>query len=137
MFKKILHPNDGSDQAFDALALALQIAKHDHAELHMVSVAQRRQPPEPVEERAKDPGTIRFNQVLQRGRYMAEQSQVKFQSHALAGNIVRDVVRLASELKADLIVVGASGHSAPYDRMIGSRTQRILYLATCPVLVVR
>jgi nucleotide-binding universal stress UspA family protein len=137
MFKKILHANDGSDHAFNALSLALQIAKHDHAELHMVSVEERVHPPELAEETAEGPGPIRFNQVLQRGRHMAEQNQVKFQTHVLSGHPVRDIVKLASDLKVDLIVVGASGHSALYDRMIGSRAQRILYHATCPVLVVR
>jgi nucleotide-binding universal stress UspA family protein len=137
MFKRILHANDGSDHAFNALSLALQIAKHDHAELHLVSVAEAGHPSEPVEERVKGPGTIRFDQVLRRGHHMAEQNQVKFQSHVLAGHPVRDIVKLASDLRADLIVVGASGHSALYDRMIRSRAQRILYLAACPVLVVR
>jgi nucleotide-binding universal stress UspA family protein len=137
MFKKILHANDGSDQAFNALSLALQIAKHDHAELHMVSVAERGNPPELAEETATGPEAIRFNEVLQRGRHMAEQNQVKFQFHVVAGHPVRGIVKLASDLEADLVVVGASGHSDLYDRMIGSRAQRILYLATCPVLVVR
>jgi len=36
MFTKILHANDGSDHAFNALKLALRIAKKDAAELHMV-----------------------------------------------------------------------------------------------------
>jgi len=36
-----------------------------------------------------------------------------------------------------LLVVGASGHSALYDRMIGSRADRIVHLAPCPVLVVK
>jgi len=137
MFKKILHANDGSEHAFNALSLALQIAKHDHAELHMVSVEERGHPPELAEETAKDAGPIHFNEVLRRGRHMAEQNQVKFQSHVLAGHPVRDVVKLASDLRVDLIVVGASGHSALYDRMMGSRAQRILYLAACPVLVAR
>jgi nucleotide-binding universal stress UspA family protein len=39
MFKKILHANDGSDHAFNALSLALQIAKHDKAE--PVTASQR------------------------------------------------------------------------------------------------
>jgi nucleotide-binding universal stress UspA family protein len=137
MFKKILHANDGSDQAFNALSLALQIAKHDHAELHMVSVAERGHPPEFAEETATGSEAIHFNEVLQRGRHMAEQNQVKFQSHVVAGHPVRGIVELASDLEADLVVVGASGHSDLYDRVIGSRAQRILYLATCPVLVVR
>jgi nucleotide-binding universal stress UspA family protein len=55
----------------------------------------------------------------------------------LAGHPVRDIVDLATDLKADLLVVGASGHSALYDRMIGSRADRIVHLSPCPVLVVR
>jgi universal stress protein A len=50
---------------------------------------------------------------------------------------VRDIVDLAGDLKADLLVVGASGHSALYDRMLGSRADRLVHLAPCPVLVVK
>jgi universal stress protein A len=68
---------------------------------------------------------------------MAVESQVKLKTHVVAGHPVRDIVDLARDLKADLLVVGASGHSALYDRMIGSRADRIVHLAPCPVLVVR
>ncbi len=57
MFRKILHANDGSEHAFNALSLALQIAKHDTAELHMVSVEQIDHMPELVEEARQDTGT--------------------------------------------------------------------------------
>jgi nucleotide-binding universal stress UspA family protein len=50
---------------------------------------------------------------------------------------VRDIVELAAELKIDLLVIGSSGHSPLYDRMIGSRAQNILHHAYCPVLVVK
>ena len=46
-------------------------------------------------------------------------------------------MRLAEELKADLLVIGAVGHSALYERLIGSRADRIVQLAKCPVLVVK
>jgi nucleotide-binding universal stress UspA family protein len=55
----------------------------------------------------------------------------------MAGHPVRDIVYLARDLKADLLVVGASGHSRLYDRMIGSRADCIMHLAPCPVLVVK
>jgi|SRR5271166_2312497 len=55
----------------------------------------------------------------------------------LGGHPVRDIVDIARDLKADLLVVGASGHSALHDRMIGSRADRIMHLAPCPVLVVK
>jgi nucleotide-binding universal stress UspA family protein len=62
---------------------------------------------------------------------------VKLQTHVLAGHPVRDVVELAAQLKVELLVIGATGHSALYERMIGSRADRIVQLAPCPVLVVK
>jgi nucleotide-binding universal stress UspA family protein len=50
---------------------------------------------------------------------------------------VRDIVGLTAELKVDLLVIGATGHSAIYERMIGSRADRIMQLSHCPVLVVK
>jgi nucleotide-binding universal stress UspA family protein len=44
---------------------------------------------------------------------------------------------LAADLNVDLLVIGARGHSALYERMVGSRTDRIMHLARCPVLVVK
>jgi Universal stress protein family len=36
-----------------------------------------------------------------------------------------------------LLVIGATGHSALYERIVGSRADRIMQLAQCPVLVVK
>jgi nucleotide-binding universal stress UspA family protein len=55
----------------------------------------------------------------------------------IAGHPVRDIVELAKELKVELLVIGATGHSALYERLIGSRADRIVQLAHCPVLVVK
>jgi nucleotide-binding universal stress UspA family protein len=44
---------------------------------------------------------------------------------------------LASEGGADLLVIGATAHSALYERMLGSRADRVVQLAPCPVLVVK
>jgi len=139
MFTKILHANDGSDHAFNALKLALRIAKKDAAELHMVSVEERGHMPELAEEsdRITEATTLRFDKTLQRARALAEESHIRLRTHLLTGHPVRNIIELASDLKADLIIVGASGHSALYDRMIGSRAQKILHHATCPVLVVK
>lgn len=43
---------------------------------------------------------------------MAEEGQVTLHTHLLAGHPVRDIVELAAELKVDLLVIGATGHSA-------------------------
>jgi nucleotide-binding universal stress UspA family protein len=139
MFGKILHANDGSEHAFHALSLALAIAEQSGSELHMVSVEEIEYMPEFIEEVRQEKGTAarRFRTVLQRARAMAEEHRVKLQTHVLTGHPVRDIVELAAELKVDLLVIGAKGHSALYERMIGSRADRIMQLAQCPVLVVK
>ena len=139
MFAKILHANDGSEHAFHALALALAVAKQNNSALHMVSVEEIDYLPEFIEEVREETGTAarRFHGVLQRARAMAEESHVKLHTHVVAGHPVRDIVKLAADLNVDLLVIGATGHSALYERMVGSRADRIMQLAQCPVLVVK
>ena len=139
MFGKILCANDGSERAFHALALAITIAKENDSELHMVSVEEIDYIPEFIEEVREEIGTAarRFHTVLQRARAMAERDHVKLHTHVLAGHPVRDIVELAADLKVDLLVIGSAGHSEIYERMLGSRADRLVHLAGCPVLVVR
>jgi nucleotide-binding universal stress UspA family protein len=139
MFKKILCANDGSERATRALALAIEMAKDNGAELHMVCVEEIDYMPLFIEEVREEAGTAarRFHKVLQQARGMAETAGVALHSHVLSGHAVRDTVALAEELKSDLLVIGSTGHSQFYDRMLGSRADRLVHLAPCPVLVVR
>jgi nucleotide-binding universal stress UspA family protein len=139
LFSKILHANDGSEHAFQALSLAIAIATQNNSELHMVSVEEIDYMPEFINEIREETATAarRFHTVLQRAHAMAEENGVEVHTHVLAGHPVRDVVQLAAELNVDLLVIGASGHSAIYEHMIGSRADRIVQLAQCPVLVVK
>ena len=139
MFNKILHANDGSGHAFRAFALALTIAKQNNSELHMVSVEEIDYMPEFIEEVRQEKGMAarRFHKILQRAREMAELNHVKLDTHVIAGHPVRDIVELAKELDVELLVIGAAGHSALHDWLIGSRADRIVQLAHCPVLVVK
>jgi len=139
MFNKILHANDGSDHAFRALALALQLAKQNAAELHIVSVEEIPYLPITIEEvqEATEVAARRFHVAFLRANVMAAELGVEIRTHLLAGHPVRTIVDLASELGADLLVIGGTGHSALYERMIGSRADRIVQLAGCPVLVVK
>jgi nucleotide-binding universal stress UspA family protein len=139
VFRKILHANDGSEHAFRAFAMALVMAKQNKSDLHMISVEEIDYMPEFIEEIREETGTAarRFHKVLQRAREMAAESGVPLSTHVVAGHPVRDIVELAKELKVDLLIIGAKGHSLIYDRLIGSRADRIVQLANCPVLVVK
>lgn len=139
MFHTIVIANDGSDHAFRALDLALTLAKESSADLHMISVEEIPYLPGTIEEVREETGAAgrRFHSVVNRARSMAEQRRVSLKTHVMAGHPVRDIIDLARNLEADLLVVGAKGHSAFYERMIGSRADRLVHLAPCPVLVVK
>jgi nucleotide-binding universal stress UspA family protein len=139
MFKTILHANDGSRHAFNALALAIEISRQNEAELHMISVEEISYLPEFIEEVREEKGIAarRFRGVIEKARAMAEQRGVKLQTHVVAGHPVRMIVDYAQQIRADLLVIGARGHSQLYERMIGSRADRVVQLAPCPVLVVK
>ena len=139
MFGRILCANDGSERAFHALAKAVAMAAENKSELHMVSVEEIDYMPEFIEEVREETGTAarRFHPVVQRARAKADENHVKLHTHVIAGHPVRDIVDLAREIKAELLVIGATGHSALYERLIGSRADRIVQLAHCPVLVVK
>jgi len=139
VFDKILHANDGSEHAFHALTLALDIARKNGSELHTVCVEEVPYLPELIEEVREPMETAarRFHAVLNRARALADEHQVKLSTHVIAGHPVGAIVKLAADLDADLIVIGAKGHSALYERMIGSRADRIVQLAQCPVLVAK
>jgi nucleotide-binding universal stress UspA family protein len=139
MFNKVLHASDGSEHAFHALRLALAIAQQNKSELHMVCVQEIPYMPEFIEEVREATGSAaqRIREVFAQARTMAGEAGVALHTHAIAGHPVRDIVRLASDFKADLLVIGAKGHSALYERMIGSQADRMVQLAPCPVLVVK
>jgi nucleotide-binding universal stress UspA family protein len=68
---------------------------------------------------------------------MADEQHVALKTHVIAGHPVRDILTLAADLDIDLLVVGGSGHSAFYQRMLGTTAARLVHLAKCPVLVVK
>jgi nucleotide-binding universal stress UspA family protein len=139
VFKKILHANDGSESAFHALSLAIALAEQNRSELHMVCVEELPNLPEFIAEvrDAKEAADRRYRVVLRRASDAARERGLELRTHVLVGHAVRDIVKLAAELEVELLVIGAVGHSELYERLIGSRADRITQLAQCPVLVVK
>ncbi len=139
MFNKILNANDGSDTGFRSFSLALSMAKLHNSELHMVCVEEVPYMPEFVQEvdELDENAARRIKALVKRAEEMAEGEQVKLSAHVIKGHPVRDILKLADDLGVDLVVIGAVGHSAIYERLIGSKADRIMQLAKCPVLVAK
>jgi len=139
MYKKILVANDGSDGAAKALAAAIDLARRLKAPLHMISVEELPRFPTTVDEivEEKQEANRIFDRVIERARAQAKAAHVKIETHVIAGHAVPTIVEFIERESCDLLVIGFMGHSALYNRLIGSTTDRLVELAPCEVLVVK
>jgi nucleotide-binding universal stress UspA family protein len=139
MYSKILHGLDGSERSLTALMPAIDLARQYEAELHTISVEEIPHYPgtvgEVVEE--KEAANGRFGEAIRRAEAMCRQSGITLHSHVLVGHEVKTIVEFMKANGFDLLVVGFMGHSALYDRVMGSTCQGLVRLAPCSVLVVK
>ena len=64
-------------------------------------------------------------------------SQVRITPRVVSGRAYKEILRIAAEERADLLVVGAQGHGVIEHMLSGSNAQHVIRRATCPVLTVR
>jgi nucleotide-binding universal stress UspA family protein len=139
MFDKILIANDGSGGAARALSTAISLAKQTSAELHMICVEELPRFPTSVDEVVEeqiDQGH-RYEPVIDRAKAQAQAEGIILRSHVLPGHAVPTICEFVEREGVDLLVVGYMGHSALYNRLIGSTTDRLVEHAACTVLVVK
>jgi nucleotide-binding universal stress UspA family protein len=92
-----------------------------------------------------DPGTLdelqgearELEALTQRAAASVLANSARFFGHLRTGNAAREIVQLASDLSADLIVVGTHGRTGVLKLLLGSVAQTVLTNASCPVLVVK
>ena len=139
MYRKILIANDGSEGAGKALATAIELARRLQTPLHMISVEEMPRFPGTVDEviEEKRQANRLFDRVVGRARAKARAAGVQLDIHIVAGHAVPSIVEFIQREHCDLLVIGYMGHSALYNRLIGSTTDRLVELAPCQVLVVK
>jgi nucleotide-binding universal stress UspA family protein len=139
MFDKILIASDGSEGAARALSAAITLAREHGSDLHMISVEELPRFPASVDEvvEEKNEANHRYEAVIAQARAQAQAAGMTLTAHVVVGHAVPAVVELVERERFDLLVVGFMGHSALYNRLIGSTTDRLVELAPCTVLVVK
>jgi nucleotide-binding universal stress UspA family protein len=139
MYRKILVANEGSEGAFKALAAAFNLALRYDSELHMITVEEIPRFPGSIDEVEGEIESAdrRFAPVIAKSREMAAAQGLALHCHVLPGHAVSTIVEFCLERKFDVLVTGFMGHSALYNRIIGSTTDRLVDLAPCTVIVVK
>jgi nucleotide-binding universal stress UspA family protein len=155
---KILLATDGSTEAELAARTAVDLSQKTDSELHVIHVldvakvglsmavlySETTDPegvklPDPVlEEDLEQSSEQQGRQILdgEVERVQAAGGTVA-QSHLMMGAVEREIVHLAEDLGAGLIVMGSRGRRGIRRALMGSVSDSVVRHAHCPVMVVR
>jgi nucleotide-binding universal stress UspA family protein len=141
---RILLATDGSEEAELAALRAVDLADATDSELHVVHVGV-------VPTFLKSyPGTLGYErklyeQIEEQSRMLLRKQSWRVKvaggtvagAHLRMGEVAMEIVALAEELGADLIVMGSRGLGGVRRALMGSVSDSVVRHAHCPVLVVR
>jgi nucleotide-binding universal stress UspA family protein len=139
---KILLPIDFSPSSQAALEMAADLAKHFHAELHLVNVI-------PFFPTTSMPDMIPEGEFIQEARTFAEQHLakchaalaargVKSASSVEVGNdIAGNIMEVVAREHIDMVVISTHGISGWHPLVFGSIAEKVVKLAQCPLLLLR
>lgn len=144
-FRTIVCPTDFSDASYAALQTAQDLARQFQGELLVVHVVEPI-PPVPVD----TDGAIRFDVFQYEDELMSAaekllqgliaervSSEVKARLLVAGGIPWEEIIRIATEEKADLLVIATHGRAGWKHLLFGSVTEKVIRVAPCPVLVIR
>lgn len=142
-WEKILCPVDFSKVSMEALKLSGELADKFGAGLIIVHVLEPILAPTDfsfgplsmtdVEDKLAD----RAQEGIDQAAASLGIPRDKIQSIVARGIGSQEIIRIASENKADLIVMGTHGYTGLTHALLGSTAERVVRRAPCPVLTVK
>jgi nucleotide-binding universal stress UspA family protein len=142
---KILLPIDGSEEATRATEAAVELSKQSGSEIHVAYVL-----PAPAQLIGHHLYSSEMRESLLGGaereaeRFLKEKAEQigadggkLAETHLRSGEPDKEILRLAEELEAGLIVIGSRGLGAVSRALMGSVSESVVRHAHCPVFVVR
>lgn len=145
MFKTLLVPVDGSENAKHALVVACKLAHQDQARVHILHI------PEAVSHETTlvwGAGAVLMEappeEVERAGRKLVEGARQEAIEHGIAdvdvsihqGSPARVILDQARSLDADVIVMGSRGLSDIAGLVVGSVSHKVSHTAACEVITV-
>jgi nucleotide-binding universal stress UspA family protein len=141
MPRSIVVGTDGSEPAGEAVRQATDMASREGARLHLVTAYPD---PQMLRERMTggahtEPIDLRkvADAVLERATHDALARGVEVETHVREGDPAEVIIDVASEQKADLIVVGSRGLTGITRFLLGSVSSKVSQHASCSVMIVR
>jgi nucleotide-binding universal stress UspA family protein len=146
VYERILCPVDFSDSSLQALKYAKSLAQEADGRLTVLHVVSH-------EYEAADMASVVYDGGMPIGDFQKKREEAarrqlqeavagatefgSVESMMTHGKPWREVLRIATELQSDLIVMGVRGRGAADLLLFGSTTQHVVREAACPVLTLR
>jgi nucleotide-binding universal stress UspA family protein len=141
MFNKILVAIDGSKVSKKALDVAIDEAKAWKAELHAIYVIETGMLSSiPVDNTLEVIYSLLENEgtgTLEESRNTASDADIELHTHITQGHAGNEILTLAEEMGANLIILGSHGKSNVDRFLIGSVTTYVVRHSSINTLVVR
>jgi universal stress protein A len=140
---KIVCPVDLSEVSMSALKLAASVAAQFESSLIIMNVVEPIVAPSDFTFGPMTTGEVedrlveRSTQALKELAATLQVPAGKVSARVERGRASSEIVRVAQEEKADLIVIGTHGYTGMAHVLLGSTAERVIRKAPCPVLTVR
>lgn len=141
-YQHILLATDFSSSSESAARRSMDLAGHFNAALTLLHVVEYLPPGREVDwtrPANSDPAQYLADQSLKRLEKLAKRMQY-YEAipivRVTAGAVKFEIIRIAKEISADLIVMGSHGHDG-LSSLLGSTAEGVVLQAPCEVLVVR
>lgn len=129
--RKLLFCTDFSEHSLRALSYAFSLAMEYNAELTLLNVLEE------IEDAAKlRDTTAETIRELEKPIPADARNWCAIKTSVRVGKPYQEIIQLALESQADLIIMGVRGRSPLDLALFGSTTQRVIQLGPCPVLAV-
>lgn len=142
MFKTIVVGTDGSETATSALGLAADLAAQSGAALHIVSGYQKKSGLRVTGDGASTEqwavsSTDEVEGILRDAAELARRRKVPVTTHHESGDPAKALVKVATSVEADLVVVGNRGMRGVKRLLLGSVPNAVAHSAPCAVLILK
>lgn len=123
---------DSTEQSELALTEALALAQVQEGVVHIISVIENRSKFADAEARLAE-----LEKQVKDASGGYDEAKYRLFLHTRIGNPAKEIIGLADEADADLIVVGTHGRKGVPRLVLGSVAEKIMRNAHCPVLIMR
>jgi nucleotide-binding universal stress UspA family protein len=141
VYKKILLPTDGSEESKKAVSRGLELAKalgSDVVGVYVIDTSSFVNLPETfMWENVRGLLEEEGKKAIASMERAAKKHKLKLSSEIREGSPSKEILNLAAEKKADLIVMGTAGRSGLDKFFLGSVSEKVLRSAGCSVMLVK